>query len=355
MLKGADVFTWDANLEASTIPVAYSRIAAHTLGLTEKNLDSLLVKTSLPESALLEDDFSLNGYQQIQILENAFDIAGYPSYGLDFGQRLTPPTHGPLGFLVNSSATLLDALEAFKDYLPLRMHLSQMHFEKTEYWLECRVGAHPAATDRVSRLIVEASSLTLLYIAEFILERTLAEGVLDLAYPVPSYANRCIDVFPCKVNFDAPYSVLKVPVNLITTPNVSAEHSNYEYALHQCQKLLSDLNHTQRADSNTNYNQVKRILLSNPNHQLSEAKVAELFFVSKRTLARRLEKEGTSFKQVREEVLASLAEGYLSNEQLSVETIATLLNYHDSSSFRRAFKRWFGQAPDSYRKTKAHS
>ena len=71
--------------------------------------------------------------------------------------------------------------------------------------------------------------------------------------------------------------------------------------------------------------------------------------MSKRTLARKLKQEHSGFRQIRDEILSQQAAGYLSDSQLSVEAIASVLNYHDSANFRRAFKRWFGQPPEQYR------
>ncbi|KZZ56914.1 hypothetical protein A3762_20395 [Oleiphilus sp. HI0125] len=73
-------------------------------------------------------------------------------------------------------------------------------------------------------------------------------------------------------------------------------------------------------------------------------------FVSKRTLARYLERENSGFRKLRDDILCQQAQDYLRNSRMSVEAIATLLNYHDSSNFRRAFKRWNNQTPDQYRK-----
>jgi AraC-like DNA-binding protein len=153
------------------------------------------------------------------------------------------------------------------------------------------------------------------------------------------------------VRFGAKANILRIPVELIHTKNISAEFQNYEHALEQCKELLA----IAAKDQTATHARVRRSLLSNPSHQVSESEVAAALFVGKRTLARRLEREGTSFRQVRDGVLSSLAEGYLLNTQLSVEAIAALLNYHDSSSFRRAFKRWNQMPPEQFRKAAAQT
>ncbi|SVD29225.1 uncharacterized protein METZ01_LOCUS382079, partial [marine metagenome] len=75
----------------------------------------------------------------------------------------------------------------------------------------------------------------------------------------------------------------------------------------------------------------------------------QLNFISKRTLARRLQTENTSFRELKDELQVSLAIDYLRDTGLSVEAVAVLLNYHDSSSFRRAFKRWTAMTPQQFR------
>ena len=72
-------------------------------------------------------------------------------------------------------------------------------------------------------------------------------------------------------------------------------------------------------------------------------------FISQRTLARRLTKEGTCFRKIRDESLSQQAVDYLRDGNMSVDAVAALLNYHDSANFRRAFKRWFQKTPDQYR------
>lgn len=336
----------DTKFTTPSIPTTYSRLAARTLNLNEKNLDRFLLGSGISSKELLRDDTLLTGRQQIQILSNALEIADDDAFGLYFGQQLTPSTHGPLGFLVNSSPTLLDALEAFKDYLPVRMNLTQFTIRHTEQWLECHLLVSAGFTDKVYRLQMEALSLGTFAIAESILGRPLTEGRLNLSYAAPSYQSLYGRFYPGKVEFSTNEDVLRIPAKLGNTVNASADHHNYEHALQQCRELLKHF----KEDQHTTRTQVRRLLLSNPNHQMLEQDVAAALFVSKRTLARRLKEENSSFRAIRDSVLASLAESYLLNTQLSVDAIASLLNYHDSSNFRRAFKRWLNTTPEQFRK-----
>jgi AraC-like DNA-binding protein len=94
---------------------------------------------------------------------------------------------------------------------------------------------------------------------------------------------------------------------------------------------------------------VLKMALSRPPGTLSEDEAAASLFMSKRTLARKLKQERTSFGNIRGEILSQQAASYLRDSQLSIEAIAALMNYHDSANFRRAFKRWFDQPPERFR------
>ena len=91
------------------------------------------------------------------------------------------------------------------------------------------------------------------------------------------------------------------------------------------------------------------MMLSHPPGILSEDEAAARLFIGKRTLARRLQKEGTGFRKIRDEILSQQAMDYLRDSNMPVDAIAALLNYHDSSNFRRAFRRWFKKTPDQFR------
>jgi AraC-like DNA-binding protein len=79
------------------------------------------------------------------------------------------------------------------------------------------------------------------------------------------------------------------------------------------------------------------------------AAVARTLATSERSLQRRLQKEGTSFRDVVDDARKELALGYLGDRRLSVSEVAYLLGYAEAGAFVRAFKRWTGQTPGELR------
>lgn len=86
-----------------------------------------------------------------------------------------------------------------------------------------------------------------------------------------------------------------------------------------------------------------------PSNTATVENTAERLGLSKRTLQRRLEEEGVSFRRVVNTTRESLARHYLGSTSLSGGEIAFLLGFEDPSSFYRAFLDWTGQTPDTAR------
>ncbi len=81
----------------------------------------------------------------------------------------------------------------------------------------------------------------------------------------------------------------------------------------------------------------------------SEEDLAKAMAMSRRTLQRKLGQLGLSYKGLLERVRYDLALRYLDDPQRTITDITFLLGFAEQSSFSRAFKRWNGEAPTTYR------
>ena len=77
--------------------------------------------------------------------------------------------------------------------------------------------------------------------------------------------------------------------------------------------------------------------------------IAKRLTVSAQHLRRLLREEGTSFREIREEILRDEAIASLVQGARAVEELSERLGFSEPSAFRRAFRRWTGSPPGSYR------
>ena len=74
--------------------------------------------------------------------------------------------------------------------------------------------------------------------------------------------------------------------------------------------------------------------------------------MSTRTLQRRLQEQGSSFRGELERVRVEMAKNCLEAGELSLADIASFLAYNDQSAFTHAFKRVTGASPAKYQRAK---
>ena len=70
-----------------------------------------------------------------------------------------------------------------------------------------------------------------------------------------------------------------------------------------------------------------------------------------RTLNRRLQTYGVGYQELVDESRFDIARQMLQDSDLDIYQIALMLHYADARSFIRAFRRWSGDTPASWRAT----
>ena len=96
--------------------------------------------------------------------------------------------------------------------------------------------------------------------------------------------------------------------------------------------------------------QLKKYILSHKPQRTPVEEAARKLNLSKRTLQRKLQRAGTTFKQIESQLLLKLAKTYLGENQKSIDEISYLLGFSESSAFIRFFKTWSHQTPTEYRR-----
>ena len=83
---------------------------------------------------------------------------------------------------------------------------------------------------------------------------------------------------------------------------------------------------------------------------LSLDDIADRLHLSPRTIHRRLEDEGASFRSIKDALRRDMALSRLTKTRDSIADVAADLGYADTSAFYRAFVEWTGMAPLHYRR-----
>ncbi len=95
--------------------------------------------------------------------------------------------------------------------------------------------------------------------------------------------------------------------------------------------------------------QVHKILIQIPGYLPSQGDVAAKLNLSRRILVLRLKHLGTTYQEILNHVRQELAVHYFMSTNWTLDEIANMLGYENTSNFGRAFKRWAGKSPVAYR------
>jgi AraC-like DNA-binding protein len=79
-----------------------------------------------------------------------------------------------------------------------------------------------------------------------------------------------------------------------------------------------------------------------------------LLGVSERTMQRRLAENGRNFMDILDDFRREESARLLCDQRLALVEVASKLGYSEQTSFTRAFKRWTGATPGSWRRDRAN-
>jgi AraC-like DNA-binding protein len=153
------------------------------------------------------------------------------------------------------------------------------------------------------------------------------------------------DHFNCPVLFETGRDALRVREVDIDAPNRVGDESIASFFDRHLEKELAMI-----APADGLEVEVRRAVadkLSEGVPTLSD--VASKLGVGSRTLQRRLADQGISFQRVVDMARKDLARRLLRETAYSLAEVAFLTGFSEQSAFTRAFKRWAGQTPRSYR------
>lgn len=166
---------------------------------------------------------------------------------------------------------------------------------------------------------------------------------ITLSRRQPSSRARYERFFAAPVRFEAEHSAI-----LFAETWLDAKLPNADPALRRMLQEQVDLLETE--ESVNMAEQVRRLLRTVlRTHSGSVDDVSKLLQMTRRTLARRLEAEGATFKQLSDEIQFEIARQLLLNTSLNITGIALALNYSEASAFTRAFRQWSGLTPREWR------
>lgn len=260
-----------------------------------------------------------------------------PLIGVELGLGIQVEHLDAVGMVLMTSETIGDAIDLLVDYQPVVSEGGAFEFCSSAGKAE--LVYHPYHTIRRAPR-TEAALACLLNMARWTTGDAFEPTLVSFSHSPLAEPARYSDLLETKVAFGANANALQFPSAALDLPLV---HANPQLCRH-LRTMVDDL--LARLDDHSLSAQVRSKLREHP--RWGRDRIADELNLSGRHLVRKLNREGASFKLLRETLLQEMAEQRLRyNAQTAV--LAEELGYADESAFIKAFRRWVGVTPAQFR------
>jgi AraC-like DNA-binding protein len=322
--------------------IAHLLEVAEALGLRE---DECLARTALKRPYASGTTNPIELWQELALVRNLVGLGAPLGAGLQVGQRYHLTTLGLLGYAMLASGNLLEAIRVCGQFRELSLSICPVSLHKEEDGVLLALDASVLPQD-ARWLIVERGLAAWNGIFGELLQRRFAPLRVDVTLTDENAKAVYAAHFPCDIRWGAERNGLLITWRDLYAPLPQANPATQQTCSSLCRQLCDELSDTATPLAR----RVLELLMGRSGQLYSARDVARWLGLSERTLHRRLAQEGQSFRLLDEGVRQKLAQGLLRDTDLGLECIAQQLGYSEAASFSRAFKRWTGSAPSSWRR-----
>jgi AraC-like DNA-binding protein len=271
--------------------------------------------------------------------------SGDTDLGLKAGRLMPLGGAGGLSYAMHTASTIRESLELasrfgrlFSDSLEIRLE-----FEGGRTMLLMDLGLAPARP-----------------VADFTMSAWFTKHLRDplgtcagvecwFAHPKPADVSEYEETFgPATLRFDAPSYGFVFDSEYLNAPLPSADPILHAVLCEHVGLVFAQLSRRRTLATRVREVTIKELALGTP----AIFTVARKFRMSPRSLGRKLEREGTTFSALLDDVRRELAERYVGSQEIAFAQIAFQLRFAHVEAFYRAFKRWTGLTPLKYRRAK---
>ncbi|WP_353162165.1 AraC family transcriptional regulator [Acinetobacter guillouiae] len=283
--------------------------------------------------------------QQIcKVIHKAILIQQYPNLGLKIGMHTGLISMGILGFAMQSCKTVAEAFQIALRYHRIAGSVLNFEFSIKEDICSLEVTDYFKHQDLKTFFYDEFFSSLVCFLNKMIGDHNDIIS-LDLTQPSPKDPKYYNEIFNCPIKFQNKKNIIRFKSSILDRKLIHYSPLNRSTAIEICESLLNKIEQMNQ----DNYIILLDYLIdTNLPKRTNIYQAIEYLKISERSLRKQLAVEGTTFQQIKQNVLERNAKKML-RKNISVSEISDLLGFSEIREFRRAFKRWTGLAPSVYK------
>ena len=335
------------------LPMNYPGFVFRTLREEGYPADILLAETGLEEMRLSDPHFRC-GFQPLRrLLLNAIEQSGDPHLGVKLALQFQPTYIGIPAYTAMNAARFKDGIDVLTRFFVLNFPAFEVRLMEGETDLESGEAAirlrskFPFEDIEYFGFSSAIVAINGLLNAMLRTERVATRAEMAVTTPDGWSSTEANIGFP--IRFGAAENQIIFSRALLERPLPGADPINHARLLGLCEQFAEEMTF-----ETTPVTQVMTILESAPTLTVSLSDVAAELGYSERGLRRQLDRSGTSYRKLLDQVREQRARKLLSGSTQPIKAIAGALGFEASSNFARSFKRWTGLTPKAFREQAQH-
>ncbi len=288
---------------------------------------------------------SLGAY--MQAMRFAITATGRPELPLAFGEAAGMSELSIVGLLMEASETVGDAYVQMRRYGRLAIEATgssaEPRFELIRKGNRLFLADEQPVVQEYPELTENAFAWLACGPRRYMKRSPVISA--SVTWPKPEHWQAYEKILRCPVHFESEWNAIEMAPESLSWP--VRQNPKYVFGIltDRADHLIKELGDVRRTSSELQ-NLLAAILHEG---SITAESAARHMGMSRQTLFRRLDNEGTDFTTVLRELREELAKTYLNGSKASLNEVAYLVGFSDASSFTRAFKRWTGIAPGEFR------
>lgn len=330
--------------ENPALAMDYPSFVFRTLQKEGYEAEALLAGTGLTGEQLTDPNFRTGFSSPRRLFLNAIEQSGDPHLGIRVAQQFEATYVGLPAYAAMNAACFRDALDVLVRFFFLTFPAFDFTVSEVEHGeaaLSLRLKFQP---EDIAYFVCSSALIVCNGVLKAVLGAPQGASCGEMTVSEPAGWSEVSDQIGFPIRFEALDNRLIFQAELLDKPLPGADPLNHPRLVTLCEKTAMD---AERVTTLTS--QVLSFLEQGRNLGAPVSKAAEALGYSERGLRRHLERSGTSYRKLTDQIRESRARDMLTNTTRPIQAIAYELGYDTPSNFARSFKRWTGATPKAFR------
>lgn len=289
-----------------------------------------------------DPDFELPYIHTSRLIARCVQETGCDHFGLMIGMRAEPSSLGIAGFMLRTAHDVDTALHALKRHLDLHDQGGTVSLVTNGEFTSLGYRVHLSGVS-ASPQIYDNSIVLACKIMRSLCDQDWNPAEVQLSRPTPQNPVLYGQFFKAPIRYNATESAIVFPTHWLQHKLPSEDPLLFDYL----EQKAAELHQGKTLDL---VNQIHRFVRNSLiTQECTACAAAQDLGIHERTLNRRLQQQGTTFRREVSQVRYAMARGFLANSEATNAEIALALGYTNATTFSRSFKRWSGLSPAQWR------